>query len=137
VCRNHTPEGHIHTHTCQFVRDVITLVRVVITLVSVIITLVSVIITLIRSRNHRRECRNHIRACQKLQCVWIIHCACINHTRACRYHTRECNIQTYTCQNYSRVSGNHTLRVKTHSANENRTLRFKFNLVRVEITLCV
>jgi hypothetical protein len=39
------------------------------------------------------------------------------------------------CQNYSRVNLNHTLRVKSHSAYVNRTLRLEFNLVRVEITL--
>jgi hypothetical protein len=32
------------------------------------------------------------------------------------------------------VSGNHTLRVKSHSASKNRTLRVKINLVRVVIT---
>jgi hypothetical protein len=44
-------------------------------------------------------------------------------------------IQTHTCQNYSRVSGNHTLRVKAHSACENCTLRVEIKLLRVEITL--
>jgi hypothetical protein len=39
------------------------------------------------------------------------------------------------CQNYSRAIGNHTLRVKSHSACGNRTLRVKFNLVRFEIIL--
>jgi hypothetical protein len=39
------------------------------------------------------------------------------------------------CQNYSRVSGNHTLRVKSQSVCGNRTLRVEINLVRVEITL--
>jgi hypothetical protein len=37
--------------------------------------------------------------------------------------------------NYFRVSENHTLRVKSHSACGNRTLRVKTKLVRAEITL--
>jgi hypothetical protein len=41
----------------------------------------------------------------------------------------------HLCQNYSRVSRYHTLRVKPHSAYGNRTLRVEVNLVRVEITL--
>jgi hypothetical protein len=65
------------------------------------------------------------------QCVGKLHIASKNHTRACRYHTRECNNQTHTCQNYSRVSGNHTMRVKSHSANENRAPCIELNLVRV------
>jgi hypothetical protein len=44
-------------------------------------------------------------------CVWKSHSACINHTRICR----ECHIHTLTCQNYTRVCGNHNLRVKPHS----------------------
>jgi hypothetical protein len=72
----------------------------------------------------------------KPQCVWTLHSACINHTRACRYHTRECHIHTHTCQNYRRVSGNHTnLRVKPQSACGNRILHVEINFVRVEITL--
>jgi hypothetical protein len=71
----------------------------------------------------------------KSQCVWKLHSACINHTRARRYHTRESHIHTHACQNYSRVSGNLTLRVKSHSACDNRTLHVEINLVRVEITL--
>jgi hypothetical protein len=82
----------------------------------------------------------------------------------CRYHTRECHFHTHTWQNYFRVSGNHTLRVKSHSAFQNysrvcrkHTLRVKshsacgnlilgvesnlvsveITLVRVEITLCL
>jgi hypothetical protein len=38
-------------------------------------------------------------------------------------------------QNHSRVSGNHTLRVKSHFWYGNRTLRVEINLDRVEITL--
>jgi hypothetical protein len=38
-------------------------------------------------------------------------------------------------QHYSLVSGNRTLRVKSHSACENRTLRVEITLARVEITL--
>jgi hypothetical protein len=60
---------------------------------------------------------------------------CINHTRTFCYHTRECHIYTHTGQNYYRVSGNHTLRVKSHFACGNRNLRVEINLVRVEITL--
>jgi hypothetical protein len=38
----------------------------------------------------------------------------------------------------SRVCGNHTLRVKSHSTYGNRTLRVEINLMRVEFTLsCV
>jgi hypothetical protein len=70
----------------------------------------------------------------KSQCVWKLHSACINHTRACRYHTHDCHIHTHTCQNYSHVSGNYTLRVKLYSACGNRSLRVEINLVRVEIT---
>jgi hypothetical protein len=44
-------------------------------------------------------------------------------------------IQMHTCQNYSRASGNHTLRVKSHFVCGNRTLRAEINLVRVKITL--
>jgi hypothetical protein len=61
-------------------------------------------------------------------CVYKLHSACINHTQACRNDTRE-------CQNYTRVCGNYTLRVKSHSADGNFTLRVEINLVRVEITL--
>jgi hypothetical protein len=48
-------------------------------------------------------------------------------------------MHTHTCQNYSHVTGNHTackitLRVKSHSACVNRTLRVEINLVRVGIT---
>jgi hypothetical protein len=50
-------------------------------------------------------------------------------------HTSECHIHTHTCQNYSRVSENHTLRVKSHSACGDCTLRVEINLVLVEITL--
>jgi hypothetical protein len=39
------------------------------------------------------------------------------------------------CPSYYRVSGNHTLRVKSHSACGNRTQRAAINLVRVESTL--
>jgi hypothetical protein len=67
--------------------------------------------------------------------VWKLYSACINHTRACHYHSRECHINTYTCQNYSRVSINHTLRVKSHFTYENRTLCAGIDLVRVKITL--
>jgi hypothetical protein len=38
------------------------------------------------------------------------------------------------CQNYSCVCGNHTPRVKSHSACGNCTLRVEINLVRVYIT---
>jgi hypothetical protein len=78
--------------------------------------------------NHTREWHNH-NSCGKLHSAYIIH------TLACRYHTRECHIHTHTCQNYSRVNGNHTLRVKSHSAFGNRTLRVEIYLVRVEINL--
>jgi hypothetical protein len=44
-------------------------------------------------------------------------------------------INTDTCQNYSRVSGNCILHVKPHSACGNHTLREEINLVRVEIAL--
>jgi hypothetical protein len=54
--------------------------------------------------------------------VWELHSACIN-------HTRECHIKTHTCQNYSRVSRNHTLRVEINH------VLFKITLVRVGITL--
>jgi hypothetical protein len=40
----------------------------------------------------------------------------------------------HTFQNYTRVSGNHTLRVKSHSACGNSTLHVEINLVRVEFT---
>jgi hypothetical protein len=46
-----------------------------------------------------------------------------------------CHIHTHTCQNYSRVSENYTLRVKSHSACGNRNLRVEINLMRAEITL--
>jgi hypothetical protein len=71
----------------------------------------------------------------KSQCVWKLHSACINHTRASRYYTCECQYYTHTCQNYSRMSENHTLRVKSLSACGRRSLRNENNLVRVEITL--
>jgi hypothetical protein len=67
--------------------------------------------------------------------MWKFHFACINYTHAFRYHTGEYHIHTHTCQNYSRASGNHTLRVKSHSACGNRTLHVEINLMRVEITL--
>jgi hypothetical protein len=41
------------------------------------------------------------------------------------------------CQNYSRVSRNHTLRVKSHFACGSLTLRVETNLVRVEIILVI
>jgi hypothetical protein len=41
----------------------------------------------------------------------------------------------HTCQNHSRVWGSHTLRVKSHFACENRTMRVEINRVRLEITL--
>jgi hypothetical protein len=41
----------------------------------------------------------------------------------------------HTCQHYSRVSEIHTMRVKSHSACGNRTLRVEVNRVLVEITL--
>jgi hypothetical protein len=63
-----------------------------------------------------------------------IHFACRNHTQASHYHTRECHIYKYTCQNYSGVSENHTLRVKSHSACGNYTLRVEINLMSVAIT---
>jgi hypothetical protein len=44
-------------------------------------------------------------------------------------------IHTNTCQNYCRLSGNHTLGVKSQSTCGNRTLRVEINLVCVEITL--
>jgi hypothetical protein len=66
--------------------------------------------------------------------VWKLHSACINHTRAYRYHTRDCHILTHSCQNYSRVSRNLTLRVKSPCSCGNRTMRVEINLVRVEIT---
>jgi hypothetical protein len=44
-------------------------------------------------------------------------------------------MHTHTCQTYSRVCGNHTLRVKSHSLCGNRTLRLEINLVRGEVTL--
>jgi hypothetical protein len=53
----------------------------------------------------------------------------------CRYHTRECHINTDTCQNYSRESGNCILHVKPHSACGNHTLREEINVVRVKIAL--
>jgi hypothetical protein len=58
-----------------------------------------------------------------------------NHCFACPYHNRDYLIHTHTCQNYYRVSENYTLRVKSLSACDNRTLREEINLVRVEITL--
>jgi hypothetical protein len=61
----------------------------------------------------------------KSQCMWKLHSMCINHT----------HIYTHRCQNYSRVSGNHTLRVKSHSVCGDRSLRVEINLVHVEITL--
>jgi hypothetical protein len=84
----------------------ITLVRFEITVVSVVITM-RVEITLTVYKSHR----------------------------ACRYHTRECHFHRHTCQNCSRVSGNHTLREKSHYACGNHTLRVEINLVLVEITL--
>jgi hypothetical protein len=36
----------------------------------------------------------------------------------------------HTSQNYSRVSENYTVRVKSHSAGENRTLRVDITLVQ-------
>jgi hypothetical protein len=71
----------------------------------------------------------------KSQCEWKLHSTCINHTRACRYLIRECHIHTHTYQNYSRLSENNTLRVKSQSACENRPLPVEINLLRVEITL--
>jgi hypothetical protein len=67
-------------------------------------------------------------------CVCKLRSACINNTRACRYHTRESHIHTHTCQTYCRVRRKDTLRVKSHSACENLTMRTETNLVRVEIT---
>jgi hypothetical protein len=122
VCGNHTLRVKSHSLgvNCTL-RVEITLVRVEITLVRVDFTL-CVEITLYVYKSH--------------SCVSLSH--------------SECHIHTYTCQNYSRVTGNHTLRVKSHSACVNRTLRVEINLVcvgitfvpveitlRVEITLCV
>jgi hypothetical protein len=45
------------------------------------------------------------------------------------------HIHTHTCQTYSCVCIKHTIRVKSHFACENLTLRVEINLVRVEITL--
>jgi hypothetical protein len=47
-------------------------------------------------------------------------------------HTRECHNYTLTCQNYTRMCVNPTLRIKSHSASGNYTLRVE---MRVEITL--
>jgi hypothetical protein len=44
-------------------------------------------------------------------------------------------IQTHTCKNHSRVSENHILSVKSHSAGGNRFLHVEIYLVLVEITL--
>jgi hypothetical protein len=41
----------------------------------------------------------------------------------------------HMCQNFSRVSGNHTLSVKSLSACENRTLRVEIDLVRDKTTV--
>jgi hypothetical protein len=90
----------------------INLVRVEITLVPVVFTFMPVKITLY---------------------VWKSHSACINHNRSCRTHTRECHIHTHTFRKC--VCGNHTLRVKSHSEDENCTLRVEITLVRVEIEL--
>jgi hypothetical protein len=83
--------------------------------------------------NHFNACWSHSRECSvshlcvsKSECVWKLNSACINHTHEC---------QTYTCQNYSRVSRNHILRVKSQSTCGNRTLCVEINLVRVKITL--
>jgi hypothetical protein len=46
-----------------------------------------------------------------------------------------CHIPTHTCQTYSRVCRKHTLRVKSHFACGNLTMRAEANLVRVEITI--
>jgi hypothetical protein len=70
-------------------------------------------------------------------CVKKLHSACRNQTGVCRNQSRDCKILTHTCQTYSRVSRNHTLRVKSNSACENLTRCVETNLVRVDITLCV
>jgi hypothetical protein len=51
-------------------------------------------------------------------CVWKLDPACRKHTlmlveshALCINYTRKCHIQTHTFQNYTRESGNHTLRV--------------------------
>jgi hypothetical protein len=44
-------------------------------------------------------------------------------------------VSVKTCQNYSRMCIKHTLRVKSHSACGNHTLRLEVNLVRVKSTL--
>jgi hypothetical protein len=41
----------------------------------------------------------------------------------------------HTCQNYTRVCGNHALRVKPYSAGGKCTLRVEISIVLVEITL--
>jgi hypothetical protein len=53
--------------------------------------------------------------------------------KLCVYKSHSCH--SHTCQNYSCVSGNHTLRVKSHFLCGNRTLRVEINLERVQITL--
>jgi hypothetical protein len=58
------------------------------------------------------------------RCVYKLQCACINHTRACHNHTRK-------RQNYTLVCGH--LRVKSHCAGGNCTLRVEISLVRVVI----
>jgi hypothetical protein len=125
ACISHTRVCHNHTHMCQNQT-----LRVEISLVLVEITVLSVVIT-------------------KSQCVWKLHfCVVITLDSVCHIHT-------HTCQYYSCASGNHTLRVKSHSACRNRTLRAETNLlrtfvrvviiivsviitlIRVKITLCV
>jgi hypothetical protein len=54
--------------------------------------------------------------------------ACLNHTCVYLSHTCECEYDTRTCRN-------HILRLKSHSACRNNTLRTEITLVRVEITL--
>jgi hypothetical protein len=78
-------------------------------------------------------------------CVKITFFVYKTHSRG-RYQTRECQIQTHTCQNYSLVSGNHTLRMEIahcmYCACRNQT-RECHNLthtcenhtLRVEVTL--
>jgi hypothetical protein len=63
-------------------------------------------------------------------CVYKLHSACVNHTRACRNHTGK-------CQNYSRVCRKHTQRVKSDFACGNCTLHVETNIGVLKSHSCV
>jgi hypothetical protein len=122
--------------------------RVEVTLVSVIFTGIHVKITLVCvCGNHTLRVKSHfawrnrtlrvkiILVHVKITLVRVVvtfvlaNSLCRSHTRACRYHTREWHI--HTCVRKSHFACKISLRVKSHSAGGNCSLRVEIILVRV------